>query len=76
MNDTVKKIADALTPVAPERYTSLASMPADVLANRVVSSLILEKGNLVGYAKVIEALILNMRKEYEASAPTPGVNIP
>lgn len=49
----------------PTKYARLRDMPADVLASRVVGSLIHQKGNLNEYQRVIAALIINMRAEYE-----------
>ncbi len=76
MNEQQKAaVLDALKPgnglPASPGYKRLRDMPADVLATRVVGSLILAKGNLNEYANVIEALIVNMRAEYEDS-PAEG----
>ncbi len=48
-----------------KNYTSLAAMPSEVLASRVVGSLILAKGNLNQYDSILTGMITLLRKDYD-----------
>ncbi len=50
-----------------KNYKSLKDMPAEVLAGRVVHSLILQKGNVGQWQLVLQKLIEEIRKEYGAT---------
>lgn len=54
---------EALDP-ATKAYACLKDMPADILAGRVVSSLIMAKGNINMWQGIVENLIEEIRKEY------------
>ncbi len=55
-------------PTKPQEYKSIREIPTQELASRVVQSLILTKGNINEWQKVIGGLITLMREEYEPPA--------
>lgn len=48
-------------------WKRLIDMPNDTLAHRIVGSLILAKGNLVGYRAIIKRVLDDIAKEHEVA---------
>lgn len=49
----------------PEEYKKLKDIPSDILAGRVIHTLTMAKGNINQWEKIIEELIVKVRKEYD-----------
>lgn len=52
-----------------ENYNSLKEIPANVLAGRIVHSLILAKGNINEWDKILTATITAIREDYKEREP-------